>query len=128
VNDAIHHHISSISLIAAEIVKSLNTREDVAPGHINVLTTKLDAWYRDLPPMMHLENVTSNQASAVSFYQQRSILMTHVCCAPSSSMVHTYIAHRLCTLVQSYYCIDSCWLPLPTVPVILQSTIKLDSI
>ncbi|KAL1638337.1 hypothetical protein SLS56_000145 [Neofusicoccum ribis] len=78
VTDAIYYQASKIGLVSREIAEVTVHRaaNAVRTEHIELLTEKLDAWYKALPPNMHLAALTDeNKSSYLTYYQRRAILM-----------------------------------------------------
>ncbi|KAK8177857.1 hypothetical protein IWX90DRAFT_422134 [Phyllosticta citrichinensis] len=81
INDAIHAQGSKIGLVSRDIAELTvhQAATDVRAEHISRLTEKLDAWYNELPPSMHLSIlIDQNKYSVVNFFQRRAILMLHM--------------------------------------------------
>lgn len=82
VDELIHTQTSKIGLIAAEIAKTMAAPELVSRENITMLTQKLEAWRKEVPPMLQIPTLTSSNPPDVTLYQRRAILMVHV--SPSS--------------------------------------------
>ncbi|EKG11964.1 hypothetical protein MPH_10859 [Macrophomina phaseolina MS6] len=81
VADAIYYQATKIGLVAKEIAEITvhKTANAVRTEHIELLTERLDAWYKLLPANMHLAALTDEKQFAyLTYYQRRAILMVHM--------------------------------------------------
>ncbi|KAF2138580.1 uncharacterized protein K452DRAFT_311513 [Aplosporella prunicola CBS 121167] len=81
ITDSIRFQASRIGLVMREIAEQTmhSGVSSVKVERIEALTEMLDVWYRELPPIMHLAALTSEeQSSILTFYQRRAIMMVHM--------------------------------------------------
>jgi hypothetical protein len=78
IDELIHMQTSKISLIAAEITKTLAAPEFAIRENVDMLRQKLETWRQEVPVCLQLPTLTSNAPSNLSLYQRRAILMVHV--------------------------------------------------
>jgi hypothetical protein len=79
IDELIHTQTSKIGIIAAEIARTLSSPELATRDTITMLTGKLDAWRLEVPLMLQIPTLTSNEPPSLDVYQRRAILMVHVC-------------------------------------------------
>lgn len=77
-DELIHQQTSKIGLIAAEIAKTLSSPELATRQNVVMLHAKLEAWRLEVPAMLQIPTLTSNNPPEMTLYQRRAILMVHV--------------------------------------------------
>ncbi|KAF2737426.1 hypothetical protein EJ04DRAFT_488080 [Polyplosphaeria fusca] len=78
VDEMIHIQTSKIGLVAAEIAKTLASPESVTRENIGMLAGKLEKWRLEVPLIMQMPTLTSNNPPDMTLYQRRAILMVHI--------------------------------------------------
>ncbi|KAF2030255.1 hypothetical protein EK21DRAFT_112174 [Setomelanomma holmii] len=78
IDELIHNQTSKIGLLAAEIAKTLAAPERATRENVFMLTSKLEAWRVEVPLMLQIPTLTSNNPPGLTLYQRRAILMVHI--------------------------------------------------
>ncbi|KAF2475563.1 uncharacterized protein BDR25DRAFT_213998 [Lindgomyces ingoldianus] len=77
-DELIHIQTSKIGLIAAEIAKTLVSAELATRENIDMLNRKLEVWRMEVPTMLQISVMTSDNPPELTLYQRRAILMVHI--------------------------------------------------
>ncbi|KAF2267758.1 hypothetical protein CC78DRAFT_47047 [Lojkania enalia] len=77
-DELIHRQTSKIGLVAAEIAKTLASPELATRENINMLTRKLETWRMEVPLMLQMPALTSDNPPDITLYQRRAVLMVHI--------------------------------------------------
>ncbi|KAF2707964.1 hypothetical protein K504DRAFT_383608 [Pleomassaria siparia CBS 279.74] len=77
-DELIHTQSSRIGLIAGEIVKQLASPELVTRECIDMLTAKLETWRMEVPSMLQIPIITSDNPSDLTCFQRGAILLVHI--------------------------------------------------
>jgi len=75
---SIQDQVSKIGFLAAEMSRNVRALPDRDMMNLRNHTERLDAWYRELPQMMHLSTLNSPHNTIFSPIQRRSILLMHM--------------------------------------------------
>ncbi|PVH97242.1 hypothetical protein DM02DRAFT_685570 [Periconia macrospinosa] len=78
IDEQIHLQTSKVGLIAAEIGKTVASPELATSENIAMLTGKLETWRMELPLMLQVSILTSDNPPPLSLHQRRAILMVHI--------------------------------------------------
>ncbi|KAI8930850.1 hypothetical protein NX059_011869 [Plenodomus lindquistii] len=78
VNELIHFQMSKIALIAAEIAKTLASPELATRSNITTLTHKLEQWRLEVPLMLQIPTLTSDNPPDMTIFERRAVLMLHI--------------------------------------------------
>ncbi|CAI6342558.1 unnamed protein product [Periconia digitata] len=78
IDEQIHVQTSKVGLIAAEIAKTVASPELATSENIAMLTGKLEAWRMQLPLMLQISILTSDNPPPLNLHQRRAILMVHI--------------------------------------------------
>ncbi|KAF1848868.1 uncharacterized protein K460DRAFT_375638 [Cucurbitaria berberidis CBS 394.84] len=78
IDELIHTQTSKITLIAADIAKTLASPELATRENIAILNQKLDGWRIQVPLTLQIPALTSPNPPDLTLYQRRAILMVHI--------------------------------------------------
>jgi len=85
---SIQDQVSKIGFLAAEMSRDIQALPETDIKTIKNHTEKLDAWHRELPPMMHLSTLNSPHNTIFSPIQRRSILLMHMFFLSAVALLH----------------------------------------
>jgi hypothetical protein len=78
-DELIHTQTCKVGLVAAEIARTLSSPESTTKENVSILTQKLETWRQEVPLILQIASLMSNESSDLDMYQRRAILMVHVC-------------------------------------------------
>jgi hypothetical protein len=77
-DEQIHTQTSKIGLVAAEIARTVVSPASATHENMAMLSSKLETWRLEVPLMLQISILTSDNPPPLDLFQRRAILMVHV--------------------------------------------------
>ncbi|KAK3063863.1 hypothetical protein LTS18_012148 [Coniosporium uncinatum] len=91
IEEGLQIQASKVGLMAVEISRDVGAAKSPNIQLIKSHMVKLNAWHRDLPPMMHLAALNSEKQEMFSPVQQRSMLLVHMLYLSVVTLLHRQV-------------------------------------
>jgi len=91
IEEGLQIQASKVGVMAVEISRDVGAAKSPNIQLIKSHMVKLNAWHRDLPPMMHLAALNSEKQEMFSPVQQRSMLLVHMLYLSVVTLLHRQV-------------------------------------
>ncbi|KAF2754887.1 hypothetical protein EJ05DRAFT_513804 [Pseudovirgaria hyperparasitica] len=86
--DMIQDQVNRIGLLCVRIAVDVKSHDVPNVHEIRAHMEKLEMWYRQLPAIMRIATLNSEQSEIFSHFQKRSVLLVHIMCLGAVSILH----------------------------------------